>query len=950
VPVPASDAIASDVGHGALGIRYGLRPFRDLLGETVGQRHLWVELRPKKVLPSNGWTLSGSMYYQAVGATIDGVPAAVVGVRTLTETLAHGRPETTLAAGQWAVTVPGGSWASHNVWVRLTGDANPASTIVVVELAVSVGSHGVVQPILGQDMLANGDFEAWTGTALDGWTLVNSDANIAEAKTTSDPLRGSYAARFTGTAATAWEAWYQDVDVIAGLTYRLSGAYRHSNAELVPELTIHHVSDSVFMQLNGRDATLAPATILGERVETPDWRRFIFDFQVPAPWTTVRVTFYAAVKSGTQTGTIDLDDFRFQNIQRYAYHEPLLSAESLPTIEAARSDSFWGEMSSALGSLSLLNGGGRLEPLIAAYDWLGADAIVRVGGRFQLGGNETLIEDCPIIATGKLGAPVVTDSRVTFDMEDDRKLLQRTLPLNTYNDLGPMVAQAQVDKGRSRPLLWGKKTSIRPVRVDLQTGSLAGLGIYEVVDMTAHAGSLGSMPSLYSYVDETAAGKRDSVRRKTFANPSWGWDAATGLLSMTRELRLIEVIAGKNDTLDFSISGTPYAAVMSPGLYWWSSEVADGLHGFLATALNAASSGSGSYFVAGENVPGGGVCDISNFGTPSTFAILTGTGANRLRSFWPDLGFTANVDLATATTQTADTGMFVDCDSQHILRVEVNGFSDDSSGTYTGSASAVIEKAPDIARFLLRVILGVPASAIDAPSFVAARAVATRPCALYIGSPRTVADVFAELETSGNMDLVLIGGVWYCWPRDATTPAGTVSLVDADFLSFESFYVAEDLYGKVKLAYNESADGSDVVGTGGGPRRRISAGPGRSGSTTSHEGPVWTGVVTNASVALRHDRPDQQTFGTCLRDTADATTGSPNRLTEIATQASTKRRRFRFSTKGKALQVPVNGKLLLTRAKGLDTTGALSQLLVRVLSKRDDWARWVSDVEAIEVV
>ena len=949
MPVPASDAIASDVGHGALGIRYGLRPFRDLLGETVGQRHLWVELRPKKVLPSNGWTLSGSMYYQAVGATIDGVPAAVVGVRTLTETLAHGRPETTLAAGQWAVTVPGGSWASHNVWVRLTGDANPASTIVVVELAVSVGSHGVVQPILGQDMLANGDFEAWTGTALDGWTLVNSDANIAEAKTTSDPLRGSYAARFTGTAATAWEAWYQDVDVIAGLTYRLSGAYRHSNAELVPELTIHHVSDSVFMQLNGRDATLAPATILGERVETPDWRRFIFDFQVPAPWTTVRVTFYAAVKSGTQTGTIDLDDFRFQNIQRYAYHEPLLSAESLPTIEAARSDSFWGEMSSALGSLSLLNGGGRLEPLIAAYDWLGADAIVRVGGRFQLGGNETLIEDCPIIATGKLGAPVVTDSLVTFDMEDDRKLLQRTLPLNTYNDLGPMVAQAQVDKGRSRPLLFGTKTAMRPVRTDKRgsgDGDRLGLGIYEIADMTdAYSGAgskLGIVTGVVSYIDETAATKRDSQRGKTFGNPS-GLDDTTGLFSVNEDIRIIEVVAGKNDYLDISMAGVPYAAVITPRLYWWADAF---LGNEIRDALNAAVPGS-PFLSPAYSLDTGGKVTVSS---SSAFAILTGTGANRSRSLWPALGFTSSADVGAATDQTSDTGMFVDCDSQHILRWNGKGFKDDVSGTYTGSASAAIEKAPDIARFLLRVILGVPASAIDVPSFVAARAVATRPCSLYIGAQRTVGDIFAELETSGNMDLVLIGGVWYCWPRDATTPAGTVSLVDADFLSFESFYVAEDLYGKVKLAYNESADGSDVVGTGGGPRRRISAGPGRSGSTTSHEGPVWTGVVTNASVALRHDRPDQQTFGTCLRDTADATTGSPNRLTEIATQASTKRRRFRFSTKGKALQVPVNGKLLLTRAKGLDTTGALSQLLVRVLSKRDDWARWVSDVEAIEVV
>jgi hypothetical protein len=187
------------------------------------------------------------------------------------------------------------------------------------------------------------------------------------------------------------------------------------------------------------------------------------------------------------------------------------------------------------------------------------------------------------------------------------------------------------------------------------------------------------------------------------------------------------------------------------------------------------------------------------------------------------------------------------------------------------------------------------------------------------------------------MDLVLRGGIWYCLTRDTTTPAGTPDLVDADFLSFESRYSPDDLFGTVTLTYNEAPDGGDPINVS---RANIGY---RSGSRTE------MGEVTDATVALRHGRPDQRTFATCLRDAADATT-NPARLQEIAAQASTKRRRFSFSTKGKALHVPVGGKLLLTRTRGLDATGALSQVLVRVLSKRDDWARWVSDVEAIEVV
>jgi hypothetical protein len=264
------------------------------------------------------------------------------------------------------------------------------------------------------------------------------------------------------------------------------------------------------------------------------------------------------------------------------------------------------------------------------------------------------------------------------------------------------------------------------------------------------------------------------------------------------------------------------------------------------------------------------------------------------------------------------------------------GFRDDTSYTYTGGDNP-IGKSPDIGHFLLRAVLKVPVSAIDLPSFVAARTGAKQ-CSLYIGSPRTVSDVFSELETSGNFDFVLNGGVWYCLPRDTTTPVGTPKLVDADFLSWGSYYDPADLYGTVTLTYNESPDGSNVYG--GRLYRR--------GSTPAPS-PVMIGEVTDATVALRHGRPDQHTFRTCLRDTVDATT-NPARLQAIATQASTKRRRFVFSAKGKALQVPVGGKILLTRSRGLDTTGALSSLLVRVISKRDDWTRWVSDIVAIEVL
>lgn len=392
MPVPASDAIASDVGHGALGVRYDLRPFRDLLSETVGQRHLWVELRPRKVFAT--WTSEGSgVYSKAVSETWDGIVLDVVGVQTLTETLTRVAAGAAVAAGQFAYGTDG------TLWIHLTGDANPSGTTVVAQLGIHLGSHGIYQPILLPDRLTNGNLEAWTGADPDGWTITASvtGGTITLDKTASDPLQGSYAARFTATAATGYRRIHQDfATLVSGAAYRLGGAYRNTctTNDLQLRFWVWDTA-SAYVQPDGRTTGADPSFLASEVSGAGEWKRFAFDFICPS-WATTRVMLGIAAPSG-QTGTVDFDDVKLQPISRHAYHEPLLSIGSLPTIEAARADSFWGPMSSALGSLSLLNGGGRLEPLLAAYDWLGARMIVRVGGRYQLGGNEILMDDCPVI-------------------------------------------------------------------------------------------------------------------------------------------------------------------------------------------------------------------------------------------------------------------------------------------------------------------------------------------------------------------------------------------------------------------------------------------------------------------------------------------------------------------------------------------------------------------------
>ena len=920
MPVPASDAIASDVGHGALGIRYGLRPFRDLLSETVGQRHLWVEMRPKKLVTA--WaTEGGGVWSWAVSETFDGVVLDVVGVRTLTETLARVEAQALATAGKFY-------YSGTTLYIHLMGDAVPSATSVVVEFGVHIGTHGVVQPVLGVDRLANGSFEAWTGAAPDGWTVTSgvSAGTITVDKTTSDPLEGSYAARVTFAAATGAMRIRQDfTTLVAGQVYRFSGAYRITGAAGILAAIYIDDAGTNFVLPDGR--TIGASTqVFTDTSNDGAWRRFAFDFLCPA-WGTLRASLFAQVVTGTLTGTVDFDDVRLSPIYRFAYYEPLLNVDSIPTVEAARADSFWGEMSSALGSLSLLNGGGRLEPLLAAYDWLGADAIIRVGGRYQLGGNETLMDDCPVIASGKLGAPTVTDSAVSFDLEDDRKLLLRTLPTRTYNDNSGTGAYQPADRGRSRALLWGTKTGIRPVQYDIHTtgGGPVSLGSYEVADCTDWpAIGLAWMDYVYWYTDEDAALVRSAARRVAVGSTgasSIVESLPTGRFDVLHDMRPI-ILTDENNKLHFDIGGAVLVAAPSTT---WPPYPLSGLPTYDPTSLCSEI----TYWmntIAGTSDIRCIFKDVTQKvqieRDSGTLNLRCATGADVQMGIWAILGFNVTADRTGSLGYLADR-VFTSPAGDQILRIDARGYGDDGAGTYTGTASAVIEKAPDIGRFILREILKVPASAINLPSFVAARTGA-KPCSLYIGSPRTVSDVFSELETSGNFDFVLNGGVWYCLPRDTSTPAGTPALVDADFLSFGSHYDPEDLYGTVRLTYNDAPDSDELT---------------------------EMGEVSAAAVALRHGRPDQRAFATCLRDKADATYPlSGSRLEAIAAQAQVKRRRFRFSTKGKALQVPVGGKILLTRSRGLDTTGALSSLLVRVISKRDDWTRWVSDVEAIEVV
>jgi len=926
VPSPASDAIASDVGHGTLGVRYGLRPFRDLLAETRGQRHLWVELRPRIII-TGVWTLySGSVYYIDCTHTFDGVSLPIVGVQTLTETLMQVPIGASIDAGYF-------TYDSGHLWVHLADDSNPADTTVIAEFGIHLGSHGVFQPVLGRDLLTNGTLDAWTGSSVDGWTFAGSGATLDQ--TAVDPLQGIYAARMT-FASGAWGYLLQDLSInslIAGNVFRLSGAYRVSGVGAIVEVFVYDTVTSSVLPDGRSLSSGANYSAFQELAGLGEWRRFTFDFVCPS-WTTVRIYLQVSA-AAAWTGTVDFDDLKLQWIPRYAYHDPRLLPGSFPTIEAARSDAFWGDLSGSLGALVLANGNSYWNTLVhdPIVHLVGSQLVVRVGGRFQLGADEVLLEDCPIIALARVGAMKVSDVEMTLDLEDDRTFLQRPIPKRTYNNTGGSIdAFQQPDRGRARALLWGTKEGIKPVQYDITyyNSSLVPTGVFEIVDCTDWPEGIMDIPYVYWYEDDNAAANRDSgrwVRQNGIGYAAISPDLANGRFTANYDLHPI-FITHENNKLHFDTGGVPpyLVAILTPGVYPLAGTTAiTSLDTLIQAAMRAVGAGDETCTLTLTTAK----FQLSK--ASGTLNLRCATGATVQMGIWDVLGFDASVDRTAGKPYNGDS-VVVTPVMQQIVRCDATGFSDDNAGTYTGvMGGQPIEKSPDVSHHLLRTVLGVAAAAIDVPSFALVRTTTAGayPVSLYVGSQQPAASILRQLEIAGNFDVLYKGGIWYCRERldaesYASASAGITAVADDDILELEWGFNPDDLYDITRVVYNESPDGGQPVLVS--PRY-----PPPAGRTLTRE-------FVSGRTKLVFNRPHDITFVTCIRDTADAT----SRANDLAWDTCTQRRRARLKVKGKVLLLAV-GEYLTITYRG-ETVGT------RILSKRDDWSQWVSELECIEVV
>lgn len=918
-------AIASSVGHGALGLRSRLLPMTDLLARSYGQKHAFIELRGSKVI--TGWSVvSGAIYQATMTETFEGRRLDVVSLRTTDEVFRRVQSQTEMAAGTYYFD----SEVASLVYAWATDSSSLAATDVQGIFGFYLGTCNVVQPTLGASLLVDGGLESWTSsTNLTNWTeeTIGTGGGNAPTQETSVVYAGSNSVRLDGTFNAAGGRGIMQTTTAAGgassgitnKVYRLSGAYR-TPADIPDGLAaaIQVQMGVYYATSDGRDWTTTD-TKLSLTPTGGAWARFAFDYMVQSNGHhVVRAMAYST--RAVRSSAIYFDDLRLSRIYRFELHPPRVALDSVPRYQEGRTGIFFDRWTSGGGTLTLLNADGFLESLLGSFDWINQEVYIRIGGRFPDGGNEILPED-QLTRRWFVRRVDVTDDRAVFQLEAPRSIFRERIPPRNYNSQDfPDVAT--IDIGRPRPLVFAAGIpNVRPAGVALD--ATTGYRSYELYDpqYMLRTDVFGTRVH-FTYVTEEDADKGVGNFLQTI---SFSTDVPNAQIEPASDVQIVKIEAGINDLIDFDEGGAALVATVAPGLYVPEYSLSAALSAAVKAALDAA---GGTYTVDYSDTThkwtitkdGGGTLNLR----------LTSAAPNRDRSIMPTLGFTGRVDLTGATTYTGDTAVFTDPDVQHIVRVTTAGYLDDGAGTYTGTAGSVtIHRPGDVMYFLLRQVLGVDPNLIDTASLAACRTgTGDKPMYVYIGGLQSggaasdTAHEFGQvvewLENSSGVELLLDGPTFVFRIRDNSTPANVVDLYDRDFLSFDSWLDYDDMASTVRLeSYQNPSTGQ--VGT----------------------------VETSTNMAmLRLGRPVTKVVTTYFATLADA----QDMLDQWVANTINPRRRFRFRVKGRLLKKIVGDKVRINRTKFMGRTDAAPSVVARIIHKVDDLQTWESEIDAAEVL
>jgi hypothetical protein len=921
------------VGHGQTGLRSNLRIFDQHKNESSCRTDAFVEIEGGALI-QDAWDPTGGAAGFEYPWDQDGVDGEKLDVSSVS---AIDFPNLTRAETQAVLEATESTWQYDMeegvLRVHLPSNADPSDLRVRVTSAVCNVSTGgeirehMTHPYLGTDQITDGDFDE---SGIPDWVDTTTGSGFSAVRSATPLVGGGYSALLAGTGAGSGSVTItQQPDSANGKRRWLTGYYSTPADQPSTAHLYVRVGTTTQLQADGINTEA-----LGDGLELTAThgrtRFFIFDFINHEA--DVEIAFKLENSAATACSAT-IDRVRQKPVHGWRFFTPRVAPDGIPESEQGSLDVYPGSASTGSGAVKLLNDEtAPFERMFSGSPWtcLSRDVRIRYGGTFSDNGQEIIWEDMFLGQSGIVAGEqfeLVTDESATYTFEDLRNPFEALLPDRFYGDTFDCEER---DKQRPRARFFGPQTHIRPCRIDVD--GTTGLGVYEVNDPTYAIGAAFGDATVYAYVDEEAAEANDATKRVTLTNSTdYTVDTATGTFEINRNPGIFVITSGQgpendgaNDRIDFTRNGTPAVAALTPGNYTSRT---------LEVMANAAMLAAGS----------GGTVTYSNTTHKYTIADPTATtldlnpnaGPNAHRDGLKLMGFTDSDDATYtgALTYASDTAVFVGPDEQNFLRCDFTaGYCDDAAGTYTGTTNNPVELGPDIFRYALHEMQGVPTSRVDMASFLTARTDCPQVLGVYFGVIASVSgqeggqitvqqfvdrlEVSGTSEAAGLADIILRGdGVW-TWKNRATIPEPPVALYSRDFLSFSGSRNGSDPYGITRVNYSQDPSTGIVLSTS----------------------------VRNEDTILRDGRAQTRVFDGYFTDLVDADSA----INALVALTRTAIRRFRFTAAGSLLGADPGSLVEITRGRALQGTGETGGLDAdefRILYIKKNYLTRVVEVE-----
>ena len=582
--------------------------------------------------------------------------------------------------------------------------------------------------------IVNGSFEE---AGLANWTTF-AGSGVTVTASTARALKGTTSAAIESDGVTIGTQGLlrQTKTTVIGQKYRVSGAYyidEDSEDEWHPYIAISNAAINDVILTDGRNLRgLFIRTLLN--ADKGRWYRFKFDY---IAWTTSTViNFYGRTDTGVAaSGIVFFDDIAHRVIARYESYSNRLISESIPQISSGTNDSRFGSKITTNVSLQILNGDGALYDTFGAEIVSGAQNITPLSGEVSIdvGYSSEQNGEMPREAFDKIflgtvdRVPTIDDNMASVSASDFRSVFQDLVPPHVASFDDFQTADER-NYGKPVPMLFGQKNHIIPTMLTKGLAEFGNGGVYSFSDPSFTAIydtsvlNQGVTLSYYMYADEKARGIIDTTRRVAM-------DIAGSVVNFRGASQLffdnviLEVLDGgsvvglgnskgtrQNNWIDwkFDIGTKPpttlYAAAMPAGVYaaWNQWEPAKGFAQVLATAMNAVHNLPYQVFYVNTKFQ-----VVSDFGGGfAGFEVLLLSGIHAKVGVYKVAGQDEGVDATGNFAYEAKNPVWFSAEESEIVALQVTGYIDDSIGTWTGEADALIQKGVDVTRFVAAKVYG----------------------------------------------------------------------------------------------------------------------------------------------------------------------------------------------------------------------------------------------------